>query len=278
MSKNKGFTLVELLVVISIIAMLLAIMMPALHKARRSGMRVVGLTNIKSQYTLQMTYASANNGKFPYHTDSFPNYVSNWPSATAACNKWSQVYTCLRSYVKDPKIFVCPIVASECRKQKYDAGVFSTADGGSSPWVTWGYPNNGPQQYPWYVASAYNWYANFHVGSASNTTQGSVPTYSFVARSPGIAGKQISGEPPWPNKMDECSSTKAFISHIMLNNGELTWDVAHGGSYNCDPEEDVMKFFKSEDNPVGYADGHISWTRKSDIRCRAEFRGTEIFY
>ncbi|OHB60506.1 MAG: hypothetical protein A2Y12_15535 [Planctomycetes bacterium GWF2_42_9] len=279
MNKNKGFTLVELLVVISIIAMLLAVLMPALSKARRSAMRVICVTNIRSQSTLQLTYASANSGKFPYHTDSFPNYVTNWPSATSSCNQWSQVYSCLRSYVKDPKIFVCPIVAIDCRQERYDNGVFSKADGGSPPWVTWGYPNSGAQPYPWYVGSAYNWYANYHTGSTSNKTQGYPPLYSFVSMSAGMVGTNVSGEPPWPNKMDECSSAKAFISHIMEYNGETTWDVAHGGSYMGNPSISVQTFMKSEDNPVGYADGHVSWTRKSEIRCRAQIRGSvEIFY
>jgi prepilin-type N-terminal cleavage/methylation domain-containing protein len=44
---NHGFTLVELLVVISIIALLLAVLMPALSAARKTAQRVVCSTNIK---------------------------------------------------------------------------------------------------------------------------------------------------------------------------------------------------------------------------------------
>ncbi|HAL44540.1 MAG: hypothetical protein A2Y12_07310 [Planctomycetes bacterium GWF2_42_9] len=64
MNRNKkAFTLVELLVVISIIAMLLALLMPALSKARASARWVVCGSNLKQWgYTLQ-GYATENNGR-----------------------------------------------------------------------------------------------------------------------------------------------------------------------------------------------------------------------
>ena len=51
MDKSKGFTLIELLVVIAIIALLMAILMPVLHRAREQGMRAVCLSNL-TQLTL----------------------------------------------------------------------------------------------------------------------------------------------------------------------------------------------------------------------------------
>ena len=58
-----GFTLVELLVVISIIALLMAILLPALAKAREQGKRIVCLSNLKQLTLAWMNYASAYNDK-----------------------------------------------------------------------------------------------------------------------------------------------------------------------------------------------------------------------
>ncbi len=62
---NPGFTLVELLVVISIIAMLLAVLMPALSKVREQGRTVVCATNLKNYGPALYMYTQENNGKCP---------------------------------------------------------------------------------------------------------------------------------------------------------------------------------------------------------------------
>ena len=69
--KNKcvyfltGFTLIELLVVIAIIALLMAILLPALHRARNQARAVVCQTNLKQWGTTLALYAENNNGRLP---------------------------------------------------------------------------------------------------------------------------------------------------------------------------------------------------------------------
>jgi len=64
MSKRSGsgFTLVELLVVISIIALLMAILLPALGKAREQAKMIACLANLKQWGIIATTYAEDNNG------------------------------------------------------------------------------------------------------------------------------------------------------------------------------------------------------------------------
>jgi prepilin-type N-terminal cleavage/methylation domain-containing protein/prepilin-type processing-associated H-X9-DG protein len=63
MKKNKGFTLVELLVVISIIALLMAVLLPALAKARTQAKRISCLSGLRQLVTAWMAYAENNDGK-----------------------------------------------------------------------------------------------------------------------------------------------------------------------------------------------------------------------
>jgi prepilin-type N-terminal cleavage/methylation domain-containing protein len=63
--KKTGFTLVELLVVISIIALLLAILMPSLQKAREQGRKVVCMSDFKQLGLGLFMYSNDNKGRWP---------------------------------------------------------------------------------------------------------------------------------------------------------------------------------------------------------------------
>src|SRR5690242_21922832 len=60
-----GFTLVELLVVIGIIALLIGILMPALSKARESARQVQCLSNIRQLSTAVISFTAEHKGWMP---------------------------------------------------------------------------------------------------------------------------------------------------------------------------------------------------------------------
>jgi prepilin-type N-terminal cleavage/methylation domain-containing protein len=63
---RHGFTLVELLVVVGIIAVLVSILMPSLGRAREAANQTKCLSNLRQLGTAFIMYANENQGKFPY--------------------------------------------------------------------------------------------------------------------------------------------------------------------------------------------------------------------
>jgi prepilin-type N-terminal cleavage/methylation domain-containing protein len=63
---RTGFTLVELLVVIGIIAILVALLLPALSRARESANRTICAANLHQILIASRVYITDNRGMFPY--------------------------------------------------------------------------------------------------------------------------------------------------------------------------------------------------------------------
>src|SRR5258706_6767840 len=70
--RRGGFTLVELLVVIGIIALLIAILLPVMNRSREAARRVACLSNLRQVHAAFHFYAMANHDQAPlgYRTAS----------------------------------------------------------------------------------------------------------------------------------------------------------------------------------------------------------------
>jgi prepilin-type N-terminal cleavage/methylation domain-containing protein/prepilin-type processing-associated H-X9-DG protein len=76
MRRRSGFTLVELLVVIGIIALLISILLPALNKVREQGRSTVCKSNIRQIYYAMLNYANENQGRMALPSDIAETYAT----------------------------------------------------------------------------------------------------------------------------------------------------------------------------------------------------------
>jgi prepilin-type N-terminal cleavage/methylation domain-containing protein/prepilin-type processing-associated H-X9-DG protein len=99
-SRARGFTVIELLVVIGIIAILLGLLLPALHRARMHADAVVCRANLQQIGQSLLIYANNNQGwMFPPNAGAIPGRPKEefWPNYVFKPAVWN------------PPILRCPV-------------------------------------------------------------------------------------------------------------------------------------------------------------------------
>ncbi|MEX0742388.1 MAG: type II secretion system protein [Phycisphaeraceae bacterium] len=76
-SSRRGFTLIELLVVVGIIALLMAMLLPALSAARRASNKVVCGSNLRQVGQAVSLYAFDQNDRYPGYAEDEPTPTGN---------------------------------------------------------------------------------------------------------------------------------------------------------------------------------------------------------
>jgi prepilin-type processing-associated H-X9-DG protein/prepilin-type N-terminal cleavage/methylation domain-containing protein len=105
LKKIAGFTLVELLVVIGIIALVIGLLLPALGRAREAARRAKCLSNIRQIGQAFTAYVSEHKGRLPVQMNNVPDFLH--PDVRE--NQSSYASLLLPYYGPGAKdIYVCP--------------------------------------------------------------------------------------------------------------------------------------------------------------------------
>jgi len=145
MRKQKAFTLIELLVVIAVIAILMAILMPALHRAREGGKRMVCLSNLKQLTLAWNMYADENEDKLVNGATGFSDRNMSWGDHrnelswidTFDNSNWDVQIDGIRRgalwpYIKNEDMYRCP---TGRRGQALTYSIMFSMNAVNHPWV-----------------------------------------------------------------------------------------------------------------------------------------------
>ncbi len=247
---RKGFTLIELLVVIAIIALLLAIIAPALKAVKEQARKIYCKNNLKQIGLSMKIYSEEEDGKLPL------NETGNWAwdvsffTTDLIMDSGGSEYT-----------FYCPSDPTK-KPDRPELWQFSLIYGQAKPFRMVAEPQTVVGRKQHFRVTGYYWLMDMENGSRPFQLGGPgkkkwLRTFSDI-KNTGTAEMVV----------DATISTDTSRDPAVNSFMEIP-----GGSYGWHGVYDRTTHVKDNINPVGgnivYADGHVAWRKFQEMFVRS---------
>jgi prepilin-type N-terminal cleavage/methylation domain-containing protein/prepilin-type processing-associated H-X9-DG protein len=249
-ARAAGFTLVELLTVIAIIAVLAALVLPALSRAKERARAIICLNNTRQLLLAWQIYAGDNDERLPYNlgmagssfrTDlNWVNNVMTWDLSSDNTNLATLTHASLGSYVSgNTSVYRCP--SDEALSSVQSAAGWS--------------------------ARIRSYSMNAMVGDAGNFTAN-----GFNINNPDYTQFFMTTQIPQPSEifvfLDEHPDS-IDDGYFLNKSPDNNYAAADGAAYNSAQWTDLPASYHNGATAFSYADGHSSlhrWQQPDTIR------------
>ena len=239
----RAFTLIELLVVIAVIAILAALMLPSLSRAKEKGKRVACLNNVK-----QMVY-----GSHMFADDDEDGRLTGSLKTTAVAQQADDDLNWLfPAYVGNVRVFVCPSTKNYIR----DTNRYTTLVSGRLYTKLVDLDDNAPNN-GYVPGHSYEVFGNWHNKFADYPRKTLSSVLIYAHKNPGSPFLGVIAGPSETWIIQE-----AMEPHTALGWPKENWPNPYDGH-------------GAEGGNVGFADAHAEWIHAANWNYRYEFSEDE---
>lgn len=145
--RRSAFTLIELLVVVAIIAILAALVIPAVSGAMKRSLRTAALSNMRQVGLAFMQYAADYNFQLPGRVMDGVNSAEKWPGLLAGYDPGGN-YSPGDDYIKNVKIYIAPGYTQVDTGRSDFARFLTSNSPNNTSWIMNGYNDVGAKTQP----------------------------------------------------------------------------------------------------------------------------------